>query len=113
MLDKLQDGSHVLLLESCTHQISCEDIGRNKLPKWIKEYTGKNIKFHHVSGLQEFEEKLKTCDLVIQCGGCVATQKQIKNRLQLAINRNIPVSNYGMSIAFINGIFNRVTQIFK
>lgn len=110
---KLKNGDNIIILESCTHHVSCEDIGRYKLPKWITEYSGKKLNFFTVSGLQEFEDKLEDCSLVIQCGGCVATQKQIQNRLQLAINRNIPVSNYGMAIAFVNGIFPRITRIFK
>lgn len=110
---KLKHGDNVIMLESCSHHISCEDIGRYKLPKWISEYSGNKLNFHTVSGLQDFEDKLDNCALVIQCGGCVATQKQIQNRLQLAIDRRIPVSNYGMAIAFVNGIFPRVTKMFK
>lgn len=109
----LKNGNNIIMLESCTHHISCEDIGRYKLPKWISEYSGKKLNFHTVSGLQDFQEKLENCSLVIQCGGCVATQKQIQNRLQLAIDKKIPVSNYGMAIAFVNGIFPRVTKIFR
>lgn len=112
-ISQLKDGDNVLILESCTHHISCEDIGRFKLPKWITEYTGKNINFQIVSGLQDFEDKLDNCSLVIQCGGCVSTQKQIQNRLKLAIDRSIPISNYGMAIAYINGVFERATQMFK
>ncbi len=109
----LKDGDKVVVLESCTHHISCEDIGRFKLPKWISEYTGKKLEFITVSGMQDFENELENCALVIQCGGCVATQKQIQNRLQLAIDRDIPVSNYGMAIAYVNGVFERVTRIFN
>ena len=112
-IDNLKDGDRVLILESCTHQVSCEDIGRFKLPRWLKEYTKKDIEFDIVSGLQDFEEKLDKCSMVIQCGGCVATQKQIKNRLKIAIDRGIPVSNYGMAIAYTTGIFNRITAIFN
>jgi [FeFe] hydrogenase H-cluster maturation GTPase HydF len=112
-ISKLKDGDNIIMLESCTHHVSCEDIGRYKLPKWISEYSGKKLNFHAISGLQDFEDKLNNCALVIQCGGCVATQKQVKNRLQLAIDRNIAVSNYGMAIAYVNGIFPRVTKIFK
>ena len=112
-IGNLKDGDHVLILESCTHHVSCEDIGRFKLPNWISKYTGKNLKYDVVSGMQEFEDKLEECALVIQCGGCVATQKQIQNRLKMAIDRNIPVSNYGMAIAYTNGVFDRVTQMFK
>ena len=111
-ISKLQDGDNVLILESCTHHVSCEDIGRFKLPKWISEFTGKKLNYNIVSGLQEFEEKLNNCAMVIQCGGCVATQKQIQNRLQLAIDKNIAVSNYGMVIAYTTGVFKRATKIF-
>ena len=111
-ISELKDGDNVLILESCTHHISCEDIGRYKLPKWISDYTGKKLNYDIVSGLQEFQEKLDDCALVIQCGGCVATQKQIQNRLQLAIDKNIAVSNYGMAIAYCTGVFNRATRIF-
>jgi len=111
-ISKLNNGDNVLILESCTHHISCEDIGRFKLPKWLSEFTGKKLNYDIVSGLQEFEEKLDNCSLVIQCGGCVATQKQIQNRLQLAIDKDIAVSNYGMAIAYTTGVFERATQMF-
>ena len=111
-ISNLKDGDNVLILESCTHHVSCEDIGRFKLPKWLSEFTGKKLNYDIVSGLQEFEEKLDNCSLVIQCGGCVATQKQIQNRLKLAIDKDIAVSNYGMAIAYTTGVFERATQMF-
>lgn len=112
-IGNLKDGDNILILESCTHHVSCEDIGRYKLPKWISEFTNKNLNFEIVSGLQDFETHLEKCNLVIQCGGCVATQKQIKSRLKMAINKDIPVSNYGMAIAYTTGIFDRVTKMFE
>lgn len=111
-LSNLQDGDKVLILESCTHQVSCEDIGRHKLPKWIGSFTGKKIHFDIVSGLNSIE-KLSQYKLVIQCGGCVVTRKQLLNRLKSAVDANIPVSNYGMTIAYLNGIFDRVIEPFK
>jgi [FeFe] hydrogenase H-cluster maturation GTPase HydF len=111
-LSKLQDGDRVLILESCAHQVSCEDIGRHKLPKWIKEFTGKDVTFDIVSGLNNVTD-MHTYKLVIQCGGCVVTRKQLLNRLKPAVDANIPVSNYGMTIAYVNGIFERVTQPFS
>ena len=110
-LSKLQDGDRVLILESCTHQTSCEDIGRHKLPKWIKEFTGKDIQFDIVSGLNHVTD-MHNYKLVIQCGGCVVTRKQLLNRLKPAVDAQIPVSNYGMSIAYLNGIFDRVVEPF-
>lgn len=112
-LDKLKDGDKVLMLESCTHQPTCEDIGRVKLPQWISKYTGKKLEFSAVSGLSEIETPLTDFAMIIQCGGCVATAQQIRNRLLPALENNVPVSNYGLVIAYIHGIFNRATEIFK
>jgi [FeFe] hydrogenase H-cluster maturation GTPase HydF len=112
-LDKLKDGDKVLMLESCTHQPTCEDIGRVKLPMMIRKYTGKDIKCEAVSGLTKIETPLSEYAMIIQCGGCVATAKQIHSRLQPALDMGIAVSNYGLAIAYMNGIFNRVTAIFK
>ena len=105
-IDNLRDGDHILVLESCTHQSSCEDIGRVKIPRWLQKHTGKQLQFTFVSGLQPLPD-LHNFAMVIQCGGCMITQKQLINRLQPAIKQNIPITNYGMLIAYINGIFER------
>ena len=112
-LDKLKDGDKVLMLESCTHQPTCEDIGRVKLPNWIRKYTGRDLSFEAVSGLDRIKTPLTEYAMVIQCGGCVATAKQIRSRLLPALENNIPVSNYGLCIAYIHGIFNRAVDMFK
>ena len=112
-IDKLEDGDRVLILESCTHQVNCDDIGRHKLPKWIKEHTNKDIQFDIVSGLNKIETGLSEYSLVVQCGGCMVTRKQLQNRLKPAIKEEIPVTNYGLAIAWMNGIFDRVTEPFK
>lgn len=109
---KLKDGDKVLMLESCTHHISCEDIGRHKLPKWISEFTGKDIIYEIVSGLDKLNENINEYALIVQCGGCVVTRKQLTNRLKPAIDAGVPVSNYGMAIAFMNGIFERSVRPF-
>jgi len=111
-LANLKDGDKVLILESCTHHISCEDIGRFKLPDWIRKFTKKQIEFEIVAGLDNIPGNLNNYVLVVQCGGCVATQKQVKNRLLPAIEAGIPVTNYGMAIAFMNGIFKRAVAPF-
>lgn len=111
-LDKLNDGDRILMLESCTHQTSCEDIGRHKLPRWIRQHTGKNLEFDFVSGLNSLPDISKYA-MVIQCGGCMLTQRQLKVRLKPAVDRGIPVSNYGMAIAYMNGIFDRATAPFS
>ncbi len=112
-INKLKDGSKVLILESCTHHVSCDDIGRHKIPAWLKKFTGKNITFDVVSGLSEITGDISQYNLVIQCGGCVVTRKQVLSRLQPFIEKDIPITNYGMTIAYINGIFGRVISPFN
>ena len=109
-LAELKDGDKILMLESCTHEISCGDIGRVKLPALIRKFTGKNIQFDYVSGLTPIEH-IEQYAMAIQCGGCVATRKQLFNRTNLAVKAGIPISNYGMAIAFMTGIFNRATSV--
>lgn len=112
-IDKLKDNDNVLILESCTHQVSCEDIGQFKLPNWIKNYSKKNLNFEFISGLSPIPEDFKKYSIIIQCGGCMSTSKQIASRLKIFIDNNIPITNYGMAIAYINGIFSRVVEPFN
>lgn len=112
-ISKLKDGDKILILESCTHHVSCDDIGRFKIPGWLKSYTGKNLYFNVLAGLSELNEDINTYAMIIQCGGCMVTKKQLLNRLQPAIDAGIPVSNYGLSIAYMHGIFDRATAPFK
>jgi [FeFe] hydrogenase H-cluster maturation GTPase HydF len=111
-IEELQDGDHVLVLESCTHLTSCEDIGRYKIPRWLQEYTHKQLHFTIVSGLESVDDYSKY-KLVVQCGGCMITRKQILNRLKPALDHQIPITNYGMIIAYMTGIFYRATEIFR
>ena len=112
-LSKLNDGDNVLILESCTHHISCEDIGRYKLPEWISSFTGKKLNFDIVAGLSKIKGEPEDYSIVIQCGSCVVTRKQVLSRLKPFIEKKIPVTNYGMTIAYVNGIFDRVISPFK
>ena len=107
-LSQLKDGDKILMLESCTHEISCGDIGRVKLPALIRKFTGKNIQFDYVAGLAPISN-INQYAMAIQCGGCVATRKQLLNRTNLAVHAGIPISNYGMAIAYMTGVFNRAT----
>jgi [FeFe] hydrogenase H-cluster maturation GTPase HydF len=107
-IENLKDGDAVLIMESCTHQTSCEDIGRVKIPKWLTEYTGKTLHFDFVSGLTPVKN-IEKYALVVQCGGCMITKKQILNRLKPAVDAGIPITNYGMLIAYLTGIFERAT----
>ena len=111
-LSKLKDNDRILILESCTHHVSCDDIGRTKLPRWISNYSGKKLEFEVVSGLSELPRDITEYAMLIQCGGCVITRKQIINRLKPAIDAGIPVSNYGMTIAYIHGIYERAVAPF-
>ena len=110
-LSELKDGDTVLLLESCTHHSTCEDIGRVKLPRMIQKFTGKDIHFEYVAGLSSIDHPEKYA-MAIQCGGCMSTRKQLLNRTNLFVNAGIPISNYGMALAYMNGIFNRVMELF-
>jgi len=109
-VENLKDGDCVLIMESCTHLTSCEDIGRVKIPKWLAEYTGKNLHFDFVSGLTAVQH-IEKYALVVQCGGCMITKKQLLNRLKPAIDADIPITNYGMLIAYLTGIFARATNL--
>jgi [FeFe] hydrogenase H-cluster maturation GTPase HydF len=111
-ISDLKDGDRVLLLESCTHHVACDDIGRIKIPRWINNFTGKKIKYDVVAGLDTLPRPITDYSLLIQCGGCMITRKQLHNRLQLAIKAGIPVTNYGMAIAYVQGIYKRAIAPF-
>jgi predicted GTPase len=111
-ISKLKDGDRILLLESCTHQTSCDDIGRFKLPKWLNEFTGKKLEYEIVAGLSELPRPISEYAILIQCGGCMITYKQVHSRLRTAIDAGIPITNYGMAIAYIQGIYDRSMEPF-
>ena len=111
-ISNLKDGDRILILESCTHQVSCDDIGRFKIPKWLREYTKKQLDFDVVAGLDEIKNPITDYALVIQCGSCMITRKQVFSRLAEAIEAGVPVTNYGLTIAWINGIFERAIAPF-
>lgn len=111
-IDRLRDNDRVLLLESCTHHVSCDDIGRVKLPRWMNAYTGKKLEYDVVGGLNRLERPITEYSLVIQCGGCMITRKQLVNRLKPAIDAGVPVTNYGMAIAWLQGVYARAIRPF-
>ncbi|MDE5736285.1 MAG: [FeFe] hydrogenase H-cluster maturation GTPase HydF, partial [Bacteroidales bacterium] len=110
---RLQDGDRLLLLESCTHQINCHDIGRVKLPNLLRQRTGKQLQFEFVSGLNPLPDAPDRYAMVIQCGGCMVTGKQLEQRLTPFIDAGVPVSNYGMALAYLQGIFDRAVAPFR
>lgn len=111
-IDELQDGDKILIMESCTHHVSCDDIGRVKIPMWLSKYTGKKLYFTTISGLGDLPDNCKDYKLVIQCGGCMVTRKQVLNRLKPFTEKEVSITNYGMAIAYLNGIFGRALQPF-
>ena len=111
-IGELQDGDRVLLLESCTHHVACDDIGRVKIPRWMSQYTGKKLAYDVVAGLGDLPRPIRDYALVVQCGGCMITRKQIKSRLAPAIEAGVPVTNYGMAIAWMHGIYKRAVAPF-
>lgn len=111
-ISNLNDGDCVLLLESCTHNVTCDDIGRVKIPNMISKFTNKKLNFEVVSGLDTLSKTISEYALVIQCGGCVVTAKQIASRLAPALDAGVPVSNYGLAIAYVSGIFERSMRVF-
>jgi [FeFe] hydrogenase H-cluster maturation GTPase HydF len=111
-ISELKDGDRVLVLESCTHHVSCDDIGRVKIPRWMSGFTGKKLEFEVVAGLSEIPRDIKEYALVVQCGGCMITRKQLINRLRPAVDAGVPVTNYGMAIAYVQGIYNRAVAPF-
>ena len=112
MLDRLQDGDTVLISEGCTHHRQCDDIGTVKLPRWIREHTGKQLNFEFTSGT-EFPAALDRFRMIIHCGGCMLNEREMKYRIRCAEDAQIPITNYGTAIAYMQGILERSIQIFQ
>ena len=110
-LDALQDGDKVLICEGCTHHRQCGDIGTEKLPKWLKAYTGKELTLEFTSG-KGFPEDVSGYALVLHCGGCMLTEREVLARMEQATAQGTPVTNYGTAIAQMNGILKRSLSIF-
>lgn len=110
MLKKLEDGDVVLISEGCTHHRQCGDIGTEKMPAWIREYTKKEIDFQFTSGTQ-FPKDLSKYALIIHCGGCTLNEREMKSRLKRAADRNVPMTNYGIAIADMHGILDRSLEL--
>ena len=110
-INNLKDGDTVLISEGCTHHRQCGDIGSVKLPALLKKFTGKNIDIKLTSG-REFPENLSEYRLVIHCGGCMLNGREVVSRMQSAQKQNIPFTNYGIAIAYMNGILKRSIEIF-
>lgn len=109
-LDSIEDGDLILIAEGCTHHRQCEDIGAVKLPKWIGEYTGKTPVYEFCSGIEFADEDvLQKYKLVIHCGACMLNEREVRYRVELCKEKNVPITNYGMAIAKLKGILDIVT----
>lgn len=110
-VDKLKDGDKVLIAEGCTHHRQCDDIGTVKIPRWLKEYTGKDISIETSSG-RDFPEDLSPYALVIHCGGCMLNGREVGYRMKTAADQAVPITNYGIAIAYMKGILRRSLSVF-
>ncbi len=110
-MDCLKDGDRVLISEGCSHHRQCDDIGTVKIPRWLREHTGKELDLRFTSG-REFPEDLSSYALVIHCGGCMLTEREVKYRMKCAVDQNVPITNYGVAIAHMHGILKRSLEIF-
>ena len=110
-LDRLKDGDQVLISEGCSHHRQCGDIGTVKLPAWIREYTKKELTFEFTSGT-EFPDDLTPYQLIVHCGGCMLNEREMKYRLSCAEDQQVPMTNYGILIAYVHGILKRSVEVF-
>ncbi|MDD7664865.1 MAG: [FeFe] hydrogenase H-cluster maturation GTPase HydF, partial [Lachnospiraceae bacterium] len=110
-ITNLKGGEKILICEGCTHHRQCGDIGTQKLPKWIREKTGKDFEFEFTSG-GDFPDDLSPYSLIIHCGGCMLPVREIRHRLDSAAAAGVPITNYGVMIAYLNGILGRVLTPF-
>lgn len=111
-IGKLKDNDRILILESCAHHSTGDDIGRVKIPRWLTQITGSKLHYDVVAGLSKIDRPITDYSLVVQCGGCMLSRTQVLGRLKDAIDSNIPVTNYGMAIAYSLGIFERAIAPF-
>ena len=110
-LKTLKDGDHVLICEGCTHHRQCEDIGTVKLPRMLKQFTQKDLQFTFTSGT-DFPSDLSPYQVIIHCGRCTLTEKEMQYRLDCAREQGIPITNYGIAIAYMRGILERSMELF-
>ncbi len=111
-IENLQSGDKVLICESCTHHAIGDDIGRVKIPRWLTQYTGKKLEFVHYAG-HDFPDNIKDYALIIHCGACMTNRREILSRILKAKQANVPMTNYGLTIAYSLGIFERALEPFE
>ena len=112
-IENLKDGDTILMAEGCTHHRQCEDIGTVKIPNWIRNYTkGKDIRIETCSGT-EFPSDLSKYQMIVHCGGCTLNEREMKYRIRCAVDQGIPITNYGIFIAYMKGILERSIEPLK
>ena len=110
-LEHLNEGAKILIAEGCTHHRQCDDIGTVKLPRWIRNYTGKDLEFEYSSG-RDFPEDVTKYNLIVHCGGCMLNEREMRYRQKCALDQEIPITNYGIAIAYMQGILKRCVEMF-
>lgn len=111
-LDTLKDGDKVLIAESCSHHVQCDDIGRVKMPRWLKQYTGKDFSYKVFAG-HDFPDDLESYALAIHCGACMINPQEMHYRILECQRRGVPITNYGMAISKMEGDLDRVIRVFN
>ena len=111
-IDQLQDGDRVLIAETCSHNVQCDDIGRVKIPRWLSQYTGKQLDYKVVAG-DDFPDDLEEYDLIIHCGGCMINPATMMRRIKEATRRGVSITNYGIAISKVQGVLDRTLQPFE
>mgnify|MGYP002860581905 CR=1 FL=1 len=110
-IDKLQDGARILVAEGCTHHQQSDDIGTVKIPRWLRQMTGKTLHFDHVAGVT-FTEDVKQYDLIVHCGACMLNKAAMDHRIEQAKKFGVPIVNYGVMLAYVHGIMDRALDPF-
>jgi predicted GTPase len=110
-LDSLEDGDKILISEGCTHHRQSDDIGTVKIPRWIRQYTGKQLTFQYSSGMK-YPDNINDYSLIIHCGGCMLNRREMQYRISQTIEKDIPIVNYGVLIAYVQGILHRSLEPF-
>lgn len=110
-IDELKDGDNILISEACSHHVQSDDIGRVKIPRWLLQYTGKELNIDVVSG-SDFPDDLEKYSLIIHCGACMLNRMEMMRRLNESLRRNVPITNYGIAISKLQGVLERVLEPF-